>query len=81
MKKLAAGQTGTGNGMVERLGLRLRRWRGDERGLGFGWSRGAGKKADFFADSAAKVVNLSIVLEMCTNPGMLEHADSLRLAG
>jgi hypothetical protein len=56
VKQLAARQTGAGDSMAESLGLRLGSRRSDESGLGFGGRGGGGKKADLFADGAAKIL-------------------------
>lgn len=56
VKQLAARQTGAGDSMAESLGLRFGSRRSDESGLGFGGRGGGGKKADLFADGAAKIL-------------------------
>lgn len=53
---MRASKGSAGDGVVERLGLRLRGWGSGQGSLGFSGSGGMGQKLDFLADGAAKVV-------------------------
>lgn len=56
VQQLAAGETGTSNGVVESLRLRLRRGGGSQGSLCLGRRACRGQKADLFANGAAKVL-------------------------
>jgi hypothetical protein len=56
VQDLATGQTSTGNGMAEGLGLRLSGRGGYQGCLGFGGRCGAGEQLDLLADGAAEVL-------------------------
>lgn len=56
VQDLATGQTSTGNGMAEGLGLRLSGRGGYQGCLGFGGRCGTGEQLDLLADGAAEVL-------------------------
>lgn len=55
-QNVRAVQGGTGNGVAEGLGLRLRGGRCGEGGLGFGGRSRGGQEVDFLGDGAAEIV-------------------------
>ena len=56
VEALAAGKTGAGDGVRERLGLRLRAGGCGKGSLGLGGGAGRGQQGDLLADSAAEIL-------------------------
>ncbi len=56
VEALAAGKTGAGDGVRERLGLRLRAGRCGKGSLGLGGGAGRGQQGDLLADGAAEIL-------------------------